>query len=88
MKNLKIIATTSFGLEAIVKKELLDLGYKDLEVCDGKVAFIGTTQDIVRTNLWLRSADRILLELGEFKALSFEELFEKTKAFLGKNGLL
>lgn len=80
MKNLKIIATTSFGLEAIVKKELLDLGYKDLEVCDGKVAFIGTTQDIVRTNLWLRSADRILLELGEFKALSFEELFEKTKA--------
>lgn len=80
MKNLKLIATTSFGLEAIVKKELMDLGYTDLKVSDGKVTFMGGKEDIVRTNLWLRSADRILLEMGEFKALTFEELFEKTKA--------
>lgn len=80
MGNIKLIATSTFGLESIVKTELLNLGYKDIVVTDGKVTFSGNEQDIVRTNLWLRTADRILLHMGEFKALTFDELFEKTKA--------
>lgn len=85
MANLKLIATTTFGLESVVKKELIDLGYTNIRVSDGKVAFTGDKEAIVRTNLWLRSADRILLEMGEFKALSFEELFEKTKSLPWEN---
>lgn len=80
MKNIELIATTTFGLEAVVKRELLNLGYRDLEVENGKVTFKGTEKDIPIANLWLRSAERVLLKLGEFKVTSFEELFEKTKA--------
>ena len=80
MANIELIATSTFGLEAVVKRELLDLGYDDLQVENGKVTFKGTEKDIPKTNLWLRSADRVLLKLGKFKATSFEELFEKTKA--------
>jgi putative N6-adenine-specific DNA methylase len=58
----------------------MDLGYKDLKVENGKVTFTGTEKDIPKTNLWLRTADRVLVKLGEFKALSFDELFEKTKS--------
>ncbi len=80
MNKIELIATSSFGLEAVVKRELLNLGYDDLEVENGKVTFRGNERDIPRTNLWLRSADRVLLKMGQFKATSFEELFEKTKA--------
>lgn len=80
MANINLIATTTFGLEAIAKRELMDLGYKDLIVENGKIKFTGTERDIPKTNIWLRTADRVLLMMGEFKALSFEELFEKTKA--------
>ncbi len=80
MGSLKLIATTSFGLEAIAKRELMDLGYEDLRVENGRVIFTGTEEDIARTNIWLRTADRVLLLMGEFKALTFDELFEKTKA--------
>ncbi|EOC99242.1 THUMP domain-containing class I SAM-dependent RNA methyltransferase [Caldisalinibacter kiritimatiensis] len=80
MGKIELIATTTFGLEAVVKRELLNLGYEDLKVENGKVTFIGDESDIAKANLWLRSADRVLLKMGEFKALSFEELFEKTKA--------
>ena len=80
MENIELIATTTFGLEAIAKRELMNLGYKDLKVENGKVNFKGTEEDIPKANLWLRTADRILVKLGEFKALTFDELFEKTKA--------
>ena len=80
MESLNLIATTTFGLEAIAKRELMDLGYKDLVVENGKVKFTGTEKDIPKTNIWLRTADRVLLMMGEFKALTFEELFENTKA--------
>ena len=80
MKKLDIIATATFGLEAVVARELRDLGYKDLKVENSRVIFKGTAMDICRTNLWLRSADRVFIRMGEFEALSFEELFEKTKA--------
>lgn len=79
MGNIELIATATFGLEAVVKRELTNLGYSDLKVENGKVIFTGTEKDIPRANYWLRTADRVLLKIGEFKALSFEELFEKTK---------
>ena len=80
MKKWDLIATATFGLEAVVARELRNLGYQDLEVENSRVLFKGSAADICRTNLWLRSADRVLIRMGEFKALSFEELFEKTKA--------
>ncbi len=80
MNNIDLIATTTFGLEAVAKRELMQLGYDDLKVENGKVNFKATEKDIPRANLWLRTADRVLLRMGEFKALSFDELFEKTKA--------
>lgn len=80
MENIDLIATTTFGLEAVAKRELMNLGYKDLKVENGKVSFKGTEEDIPKANLWLRTADRVLVKLGEFKAFTFDELFEKTKA--------
>ncbi len=80
MEKIDLIATTTFGLEAVAKRELMNLGYNDLKVENGKVEFRGSLKDIARTNIWLRTADRVLLKMGEFKALSFEELFQNTKA--------
>lgn len=78
--KLELIATATFGLEAVVKREIQDLGYKILKSEDAKITYMGDERAIVRSNLWLRSADRVLLKMGEFKALSFEELFQQTKA--------
>ncbi len=75
-----IIATTTFGLEAVVKRELQDLGYNNIKVLDGKVEIEGNEEDIAILNINLRCAERVLIKVGEFKALTFDELFEKTKA--------
>lgn len=72
----KLIATTTFGLEAICKRELETLGYKIEKVENGKVHFQGDFNDIARANIWLRTSDRILINLGSFKAETFEELFD------------
>ncbi len=80
MSDIKLIATTTFGLEAVAKRELMLLGYNDMEVENGKVTFLATEKDIPKANLWMRTAERILLQMGQFKALTFDELFEKTKA--------
>ncbi len=80
MDRIELIATTTFGLEAVIKRELIDLGVDDINVENGRVSFKGTLRDIPRANLWLRTAERVLAKMGEFKAMSFEELFEKTKA--------
>ena len=80
MTMVKLIATATFGLEAVVKRELQSLGYTDLKVSDGKVTFPAGTEAIPRANIRLRTADRLLLQMGEFKALTFDELFTKTKA--------
>lgn len=77
----KIIITTSFGLEALVKRQLIDLGYENMEVKDGKIILDGDTSDLPILNINLREADRVYLELLNFKALTFEELFEKINAF-------
>jgi putative N6-adenine-specific DNA methylase len=75
----KLIATAAMGLEALVAKEVRDLGY-ECEVENGKVIFEGDERAIARANMWLRTADRVKILVGEFKAYSFDELFEKTKA--------
>ncbi|WP_442852162.1 THUMP domain-containing class I SAM-dependent RNA methyltransferase [Bacillus sp. SG-1] len=75
----KLIATAAMGLEALVAKEVRDLGY-ECEVENGKVIFEGDEKAIARANMWLRTADRVKILVGEFKAYSFDELFEKTKA--------
>ncbi|WP_421379132.1 THUMP domain-containing class I SAM-dependent RNA methyltransferase [Bacillus salacetis] len=75
----KLIATAAMGLEALVAKEVRDLGY-ECEVENGKVIFEGDEKAIARANMWLRTADRIKILVGEFKAFSFDELFEKTKS--------
>ncbi|QIB27999.1 THUMP domain-containing class I SAM-dependent RNA methyltransferase [Caloranaerobacter azorensis] len=80
MSKIELIATTTFGLESVVKREVQNLGYTDIKVENGKVMFTADESAIPKANLWIRSADRILLKMGEFKALTFEELFEKTKA--------
>lgn len=75
-----LIATSTFGLESIVANELRELGYEDLVVENGKVTFVGDELDIATCNIWLRTADRILIKVSEFKAESFEELFQGTKS--------
>ncbi|PHV70339.1 RNA methyltransferase [Sporanaerobium hydrogeniformans] len=80
MKTFELIATSTFGLEAMVKKEVEDLGYEITSVSDGKITYIGDAEAIVLSNLWLRSADRVYIKMGEFKATSFEELFNKVTA--------
>jgi putative N6-adenine-specific DNA methylase len=80
MNKITLIAVFSFGLESIVKRELQGLGFDHLTVAIGKVEFEAMPEDIPKANLWLRCADRVLLKIGEFKALTFDELFEDTKA--------
>lgn len=80
MSKMHLIATSTFGIEAVVARELNWLGYSDQQVENGRVTFAGDEEAICRTNLWLRTADRILVKMGEFKALTFDELFEGTKA--------
>lgn len=78
--KLELIATATFGLEAVVKREIEALGYKIIRSEDAKITYMGDERAIARSNLWLRSADRVLLKMGEFKALEFEDLFQQTKA--------
>ncbi len=76
---MELIATTSFGLEAVVARELKQLGYDDVLVEDGRVTFTGDEAAICRTNLWLRSAERVHVKLASFTATDFGELFDRTK---------
>ena len=80
MEQWELIAPCHFGLEAVLKREILDLGYEISKVEDGKVTFWGDAQAIAYANIFLRSAERILLKAGEVRAVTFEELFEATKA--------
>jgi len=80
MKNLNLIATATFGLEATVKREITRLGCDIAASSDGRIDFTGDFADLARANLWLRASDRILLKMGEFAATTFDQLFEQTKA--------
>ena len=91
MDKMEVIAPCHFGLESVLKREVLDLGYEISAVEDGRVSFWGDAQAICDANVFLRTAERVLLKMGSFKAETFEELFDKTKAlpwerFIPKNG--
>ena len=74
-----MIAPCHFGLEAVLKKEIIELGYEILQVEDGRVSFAGDEEAVCRANLHLRTAERILIKIGSFPAVTFEELFQGTK---------
>ena len=80
MGKYEFIAPCHFGLEAVLKKEIIRLGYEIVKVEDGKVTFTGDSDAICRANIFLRTTERILLKIGSFKATTFDELFEGTKA--------
>ncbi|AFA49622.1 THUMP domain-containing class I SAM-dependent RNA methyltransferase [Acetobacterium woodii] len=84
-KKINLIATVAFGIESVVKEEIKKLGYEVTEVENGKIRYCAPLEAIPRSNLWLRCADRVLLEIGRFKAVTFDELFEKTKALPWEN---
>ena len=79
MRKFELIAPCHFGLEAVLKKEIIDLGYEVSKVEDGRVTFLGDEEAVCRANVFLRTAERILIKIGSFYATTFEELFEKTK---------
>ena len=80
MRQWELIAPCHFGLEAVLKREIIDLGYEVSSVENGKVTFIGDEEAVAYANIFLRTTERILIKIGEFKATTFEELFEQTKA--------
>lgn len=80
MADYELIAPCHFGMEAVLKREIQKLGYDILKVEDGKVTFAGDEAAIVRANIFLRTTERILIKIGSFKATTFDELFEGTKA--------
>lgn len=80
MKTYELIAPCHFGLEAVLKREIYDLGYDITKVEDGRVTFTGDEEAICRANIFLRTAERILLKTGQFHAETFDELFEGIKA--------
>lgn len=91
MERFEIIAPCHFGLEAVLKREITDLGYDVTQVEDGRVTFAGDAEAVCRVNVCSRTAERLLIKLGSFKAGSFEELFQGTKAlplerYIPKNG--
>lgn len=91
MQKFEIICPCHFGLEAVLKREIIDLGYDITESVDGRITFAGDADAVVRANIGLRSAERVLIKVGSFHAETFEDLFQGTKAlpweeFIPKNG--
>ncbi|MGN0393922.1 MAG: class I SAM-dependent RNA methyltransferase, partial [Coprococcus sp.] len=79
MSRVELIAPCHFGLEAVLKKEIIDLGYDIVQVEDGRITFAGDEEAVARANMFIRTAERIMLKCGSFKATTFDELFEGTK---------
>lgn len=91
MDRIELIAPCHFGLEAVLKREILELGYEIARVEDGRVTFYGDAAAVCYANIFLRTAERILWKVGSFRAVTFEELFERTRAlpweaFIPRNG--
>ena len=75
--NFNLIATSTFGIEGILAQELKALGFEDLIVANGLVKFKGDEKDLCRANMWLRTAERVFIEVASFEALTFESLFDQ-----------
>lgn len=80
MRKFELIAPCHFGMEAVLKKEIIDLGYDVTETADGRITFFGDEEALCRANIFLRTAERVLIKIGSFHAESFEELFQGTKS--------
>ncbi len=80
MRKFELIAPCHFGVEAVLKREIDDLGYDITEVADGRVTFLGDEEAVCRANIFLRTAERILIKVGSFPAETFEELYQGTKS--------
>lgn len=79
MRKFEMIAPCHFGMESVLKREIVDLGYDITEVADGRVTFFGDEEALCRANIFLRTAERILIKVGSFHAETFEELFQGTR---------
>ena len=79
MRKLELIAPCHFGMEAVLKREIQDLGYEISRVEDGRVTFIGDEEAVAYANIFLRTTERILIQIGRVQAVTFDELFEKTR---------
>lgn len=80
MRRYELIAPCHFGMEAVLKKEIIELGYDVSEVADGRVTFLGDEEALCRANVFLRTAERVLIKIGRFTAETYEELFQGTRA--------
>ena len=80
MRRYELIAPCHFGMEAVLKKEIIELGYDVSEVADGRITFLGDEEALCRANVFLRTAERVLIKIGRFTAETYEELFQGTKA--------
>jgi putative N6-adenine-specific DNA methylase len=80
MRKMELVVPCHFGLEAVLKREIIDLGYDISQVEDGRVTFLGDEDAVCRANIFLRTAERVLIKVGSFRAETFDELFEGTKA--------
>lgn len=80
MSTFTLIATAAMGIESLVAREVRSLGFENVKVENGKIIYESDPLGIARTNLWLRTADRVKLKVGEFRATTFDDLFEQTKA--------
>ena len=79
-RQFEIIATSTFGLEAVVKREIETLGYEITDSRNGRLTYKGDLRALVRSNLWLRCADRVYVKMGEFTAKTFDELFRAAES--------
>ena len=90
MEKIKFACPCHFGLESVLKYEITKIGGEDITVSDGRITFNGDFSILARANLCLATAERVLIQLGEFKAVTFEELFQGVKSlplenYIGKN---
>ena len=85
MDKIEWIAPCHFGLESVLKREVEQLGYEIVQLEDGRVTFRGGAEAVCRANIFLRTAERVLMKVGSFQAKTFDELFEKTKELPWEN---
>lgn len=86
METIQLVAPCHFGMEAVLKREIYDLGYDITKVEDGRVTFEGDLETICRSNIFLRTAERVMVQIGRFRATTFDELYENMKLCHGKTG--
>ena len=79
MDNLTLVAPCHFGVESVLKREILDLGYEIIKVEDGRITYKGDSLAVCRSNVFLRTAERVLIQIGRVKATSYDQLFEEVK---------